>query len=61
MHLQDLGVQGKTIQHDNDNYDEDDNEDYFHANEEEEFIRVEDSQQSCQILPIDNIKQAPQS
>ena len=60
--MQGLGSDGRTINYDNitedkievDEYDEDEFD--FQANEEEEFLRVEDSNQSCSIIPINNVK-----
>ncbi|CDW74649.1 UNKNOWN [Stylonychia lemnae] len=57
QHLNDLGSQGMTIQYDN-NQSEDyyeDNED-FNAAEEEEFMKIQDSNQSYSILPANNLK-----
>lgn len=56
--INELGNNGKTINYDDESsnqVDEDMDED-FQSNYEEEFIKVQDSEQSCSILPYNNVR-----
>jgi hypothetical protein len=53
-----LGSRGQTINYSNNQDDFDDHEEFddFNDNDEEEFMKIEDSNRSYQILPLNNLK-----